>query len=427
MNSESKLEEFELRRNISTTLLDQAACDKTLGGNALGSNITQIKNSSNVALYETGKAYGNNTIVINSMKTVDLNQNFSDGSKMINLVLEIKKIKKLSNQTTVNVSIAIRAKVDATNIITTCFADRDAILQQACLNAGGTWNGASCSLNQFVLKAGDRMTGDLNGTNINLTGNLNSSKICTNSICKQIDELALSNKVCPQGFVQAGVKVDGTPTCLALQCPNNLYFAGLDNSNNPICRPYPTKSCPTNEYVSSVNTDGTVNCSIIPNNTNSICPAGKVLQSIVAGVPTCVNLGANQSCPTGMVVSGINANGSVNCVNKMPNIYCPSGSYLKYINSGVAYCASGTKLYRCQRSYTTNTCNNARSVTLIASGTNCWCSWGRGGGWAGWAPWSSDPETLNLNDNSTSNRVYVNGNQCVSDYISCYVAGSLVQ
>lgn len=202
---------------------------------------------------------------------------------------------------------------------------------------GGIWNGSSCDFPQYVKKSGDQMTGnliapkfegDIDGHTAKFTTS-SATKFCTGTNCKGINELALANKVCGNGQVQIGVKDDGTPNCKALQCGDNLFFAGLDNNNNPVCRPYPTKTCPTNQYVASVNRDGTVNCAILPNNAKSVCPDGTVIQSINAGIPSCVNKGANTTCALGKVVTAVAADGSVTCSDPIA-MGCLEGSTLIY-------------------------------------------------------------------------------------------------
>lgn len=342
VQSETKMEEIEIRRLVTTLLADKVACQNTLVGNNIGANITSIKNAGGATLYQTGNTYGNNSIKLTNIKTVDLNQVGTDGTRVVNLVLTLQKQKKLAGSTSKDATIQLNVKApSATGVITECFGDSQQIVENSCISIGGTWNGATCTLNNFVLKTGDTMTGALNLTSAAATGNISAAQFCSGGNCKAITDLALSNQLCPNGQVANGTKADGTPNCRALQCPANQYFAGLDISNNAICRPYPTNTCPTNEYVSQVNANGTVQCAVIPNTATSTCPVGQVLQSINAGVPTCVNKGAGTSCGAGQVVSAVAADGSVTCINKGPGTSCPAGRAITTVAAnGSVTCSS---------------------------------------------------------------------------------------
>ncbi|MGZ3788398.1 MAG: prepilin-type N-terminal cleavage/methylation domain-containing protein [Bacteriovorax sp.] len=367
--SETKMEELELRRLITTLLIDQVACQNTLGGTNIGTSISQIKNNANVVAFQTNNTYGNNSVKITSMSTQDLGIVNADGTRTINLNLALTKMKQLSGGGTKNVSIQLNVSAPSANgTISKCFVDSNQIIstanQTGCASLGGTWNGASstCYLGNYVNKNGDTMTGTLNANvNGNLTGNVTgnvtgnisgangafttkvtSPQFCTGANCKAIGDFALSNKACANGYAQIGVNADGTPNCKALQCPANQYFAGLDASSNAICRPYPTNTCPTNQYVAQVNADGTVVCAIVPNNATATCPAGQVLQSISAGVPTCVNKGAGTSCSVGQVVTAVASDGTVTCGNAgVVWGTCPAGQVMVGINpGGTIKCAS---------------------------------------------------------------------------------------
>jgi hypothetical protein len=310
-SAETKMEELEMRRQIISLLSDRTACTNTFSGSTIGSEISSIKNVAAAVIFQTGSEYGNGSLKINSMTTTDTGQTFTDGTRSVNLTVSLTKLKTISRQIK-NPVIPLRVRAaSASSPISYCFADSEQIVTTSCLAAGGIWNGSSCSFdNLYVRKSGDSMAGDLTAPQFN--GNINattgtflnsatmaigtagskvtSPQFCTGSNCKAIGDLALSNQECPFGQVTTGVKADGLPNCRALQCPANQFFAGLDGASNPICRPFPTNICPTNQYIMNVNADGTVNCGILPNNAISTCPSGQILQSINAGIPTCVDL-----------------------------------------------------------------------------------------------------------------------------------------
>lgn len=379
--AEAKMEELEIRRVVSSVLMDKNACANTFSGVPIGSSVLTIKNGSGGVLFQAGSVYGNNSIKLESMSTQDLGQAFSNGTRMINLVLNIKKMKQIIRQTSVPVGIKLKVSAaSATSVITSCSTEADQYAQVSCESAGGVWINSACSYDaQYVKKSGDSMTGnlmtmDFQATNGNFTSSITtavlsvsnkitSSFFCTGSNCKKMDDLALANQACPFGQVQSGVTSTGTPICVPLQCPTNQFFAGIDSSGNTLCRPYPTNTCPTNQFVSSVNANGTVNCSVLPSSANSTCPTGQVLQSISGGAVTCVNRGAGSSCGAGQLVLGVQSDGSLICGTE-PDKICPVGQVLQTISNGS---------YICVKHVLGSVCSTGKVVTSInVDGTlNC--------------------------------------------------------
>lgn len=192
-------------------------------------------------------------------------------------------------------------------------------IPMAMLDVAGTAKAASLSV-----------TANIAGATGVFSTSVTSPLFCTGANCHALGDFALSDKTCTGGFVQSGVKADGTPKCLPLQCSLNYFFAGLDTLNNAICRPYPTKTCPTNQYVSLVNPDGSVACSILPNNAVSSCPTGYVVQSITAGIPTC----ALTTCPTGTALQATNG-GTPTCVSLSTSQWLNNGSSIYYTAGNV--------------------------------------------------------------------------------------------
>ncbi len=309
--SETKMEELEIRRQITTLLSDKAACSNTFTGLSIGGNLSSIKSSAGTVMFESGKSYGNGSLQIESMTTSDSGQTFADGTRSVKLTINLKKLKTITRQIK-NPVIPLRVKAaSASAPISYCFADSEQIVITACQAASGIWSGTTCSFDHlYVKKTGDTMTGNLtapqfNG-NVNATtgifsasltaalgtmaGKITSPLFCTGGYCKAVGDIALSNQECPGGHVTTGVKADATQNCRTIQCPADYFFAGFDGSSAPICRPFPTKTCPPNQYIADVNADGTVVCRILPNNGISTCPSGETLQSINAGIPTCVNI-----------------------------------------------------------------------------------------------------------------------------------------
>lgn len=312
--AETRMEELEVRRMILTALADKVACQNTLAGKEIGQPLTQIKSANNSVLYEVGQNYGNNTLKISSITTQDLATTFADGVRLVYLIVNFQKLKSsATNNKSVNITFRVKAPT-ATGTISECYADTDSIIQQSCASSGGTWSSGGCTFSQYTLKAGDtisgtltsigfigpltgNVTGNLSGnvtgavvlaTSGSFTGNVTATRFCTGNNCKFLADLAYSNLSCADSEVQIGVNVLGNTYCKSLTCPASQFFAGLDSGGASICRPYPTMPCATNSYISKFNSDGSVQCSLLPNSSNATCPEGEIIQSISATVTTCV-------------------------------------------------------------------------------------------------------------------------------------------
>lgn len=379
--SDTKLEEFELKRLVATNLLDKNACNATLGGRSIGSNITEIKNSGGAVLYTSGLTY-NNSIEITQMTIVDKGLPGANGSRSVDLVISAKRVKKILKETAKDIKIPLIVTVpmpsSATGVIISCFTNENALIdlasEKACIDLGGAWNPLAvtrCSPLPYVSKAGDTMSGNLVSS-----ATITASDFCTAGNCKTMAQLALSNQSCSNGFVQNGVQANGTPRCLALQCGANLFFAGLDAGGSAVCRPYPTQTCPTNQYVSSVNPNGTVNCVVLPNNAISNCAPGQVVQSINAGIPTCVSNTVPASCGVGQVVQSIDSAGIPVCVSNTIAASCGTGQVVQSINAaGVVTCvAASNKNPQCRTIYAGNGGRVAHSVNDATAWSSASCN-----------------------------------------------------
>lgn len=339
--AEVKMEAIEIKRQVITTLSDKRACEHTLKGRNLGDTIDVIKNSNNVDLFKVGNKYGNRALELAEIRIED-DGDLGSGMRQGKLYVKFNSLKKAAyggSEKSFETLIQVKA-AGPTAIIDECFEDSTGVISTAnettCLAIGGVWDSATstCTISHFVKKSGDTMTGALttpqlntdnatiNGpataTTVTTTDKITAPQFCSGSNCKAINELALANQSCPAGQVSHGVKADGTLDCKALQCPSSQYFAGLDSSNNPICRPHPTNTCPTNQYVTKVNSDGTVDCAALPTTASATCPSGQVLQSVSGGIPTCVDNGdlgglKGSTCPDGEMVKGFSSSGSLIC------------------------------------------------------------------------------------------------------------------
>lgn len=323
VTAETKMEELEIRRMVSSGLTDKLACQRTLVGKNIGDAITDINNAAGQSVYKVGEAYGNNTLKLASITTEDTGETFSDGTRSVNLLITFEKMKKTSlNLKTTKINMRVKAP-SAAGLISECFADNDQVLQDSCVAAGGTWAGTKCEYPQYILKTGDVMEdgaemaagefrGPLSGNVTgNLTGNvaggtvagstatfsasLHGLKLCTGGDCHYVTDFALANVACNPGYVQVGVNATGAPVCKALQCPANQFFAGLSSSGTPVCRPFPNNTCVAGEYVAEVLANGKVTCKPLTGSSGAACPANEVMRAVSDGVPTCVAYTSNNT------------------------------------------------------------------------------------------------------------------------------------
>lgn len=349
VTAEVKTEEIELRNTFRMALSDLEACKKTFDGVNVGGDLTGIKNSSGDLTYEVGKTYGNKALTITKMSVIDRGNPDAFGTRMVTLRTTMKKNKKMamgSERKVFDINIRVSAASDSAPI-TSCYDTSHGIISSAivlgCSSLNGVWDSATkkCDLDSYVLKTGDTMSGDLNAPlfkgdveagQVDSSGKVVAAELCTGTDCIKVNQIARSNNLCNNNQVSVGIRPNGNTKCLTLECAADELFNGIDSSGNPICKSLPTGgSCPTNQYVVEIKTNGTVTCAPLPPSLNVTCPVGKVLRRIKRdGTAVCVDKGAGEDCSTGAVVIGVKKNGELNCSKK---IMCPSGQALRGINS----------------------------------------------------------------------------------------------
>ncbi len=190
VTSETKMESLELRRVIMTLLMDKGACENTFNGQAIGSSISEIRNTNNSVVYKVGNKYGNNTVQINDMKIVDAGSyNAASSIRSVDLVVSFQKLKRLSSGTLSNATIRLNVKATGpAGIISKCFSDIDQSTQTNCTSLGGTWNGSECALPS-----------------------------------------------CDPNQVLQKMNTDKTAVCVSINCPSGSYFRGLTATGAPEC------------------------------------------------------------------------------------------------------------------------------------------------------------------------------------------------
>jgi hypothetical protein len=188
--AETKMEEIEIRRIITSTLSDSLACLNTLNGIEIGSNFNTIRNSANTPIFQVNNVYGNRALKLISMRTVDKNVTYADGTRGVDIVVQLAKMKQLAMGAD-NLRFSIDLRVTAENEtapITACFVNNDQIVQQACEALGGTWIDGSCQLPS-----------------------------------------------CPQGQLLQGIDISGNPICRIPNCDEGYAFRGFNGSGDPLC------------------------------------------------------------------------------------------------------------------------------------------------------------------------------------------------
>lgn len=231
----AKLDEGEIKRQITLVLQDSIACKKTFDLKNIGSDLNAISNANNTPIFSLG-VVADTKITITSLKTIDLNV-FTPTIRDVDLVVGVSKVVS-GREIKSNFNIPLKVKATGpTAAITDCFSDTSGIIlaasTQSCTSLGGSWNAVTltCALNNKIKKSGDTMTGGLiiasgglgvaaGGLNINSGNSLSTNgdlligsakKICVGTSCQDF-----SPKTCPPNEVAVGIKADGDLNCLAL-------------------------------------------------------------------------------------------------------------------------------------------------------------------------------------------------------------------
>ena len=145
VTTETKMGELEMRRVVSTTLLDKSACFQTFQGFNIGANVPAIKNATGVNVFEVNKTYENNTVKIESIKTEDKNAPNSNGSRAVDLLISLEKVKSqsYSSPKLIRVPLNVVATGPAAPIVD-CFSDTDqmidAAMEETCLSLDAVWD-----------------------------------------------------------------------------------------------------------------------------------------------------------------------------------------------------------------------------------------------------------------------------------------------
>lgn len=139
---ETKYDELEIKRLITSQLLDYRACQHTFvtEEHVLGSTVKTIKNQANIATPYTENAVINQNLKIISMKTENISPALGViGIHDAELVVHLKKLKVGTGD--LNLRIPLKMTVDGSNKVLECFSDTNAIITTAhkkiCEDLGG--------------------------------------------------------------------------------------------------------------------------------------------------------------------------------------------------------------------------------------------------------------------------------------------------
>lgn len=370
--AETNFEVNTIYSTISQTMLNASACLNTLspvGNISIIKPVPEIKDRNNLGLFIVGNIYANKVKLISmTVKNMTFNPTPTATTKGYgngNIEIVLERIGLISNA---NITRIIPISVEVNNgfVVSKCYSatenavDTSKIL--ACQNISGVYDSAtdSCNLATFPATNNDqtavstnylqnfmsstldsayvKKTGDL------MTGNLTAPGHCIGANCRT----TFATQDCGVGKVVSKINSNGSAVCSNVTCPDaTTFFVGVDAAGSPICKPFPTNTCSTSQYVSKVNTDGSVVCSDLPPNAATTCAAGQVIQSIAAnGTPSCVDFHprnlSNANCIAGQAVSGFNPDGSAKCtpITTIANQTCPSGQVMVGINNGSILCSS---------------------------------------------------------------------------------------
>ncbi|WP_408096737.1 type II secretion system protein [Peredibacter sp. HCB2-198] len=252
-NIEAKFSTQELKQIITNLFYDKAACTNTLAGSSIGSEINQLRNAANESVYVKNGVYGGNNLTISSLRTLDKNQPLSPNTRLVDLIVTFRKNKVITHQSNLAVTVPLKVTApSASGVIVDCLSYDD----------------------KFVQKAGDVMSGALIATQLNATNNVTASgtvqgqRICTNGVCKVINDFVVSNQFCPP----------------------NQYLDGIQGA--PRCRSF-TFSCPPGQVIRAINSNGSVACAeLIPPS----CPAQTFSQDGITCTIPSVAHGQTSSC-----------------------------------------------------------------------------------------------------------------------------------
>ncbi len=308
---EARSEIMNFHSRLNAYLGDKETCETnfkntlaTTAGSAPA--ILVLVDSQGNELAKDGEFYGNRAFQIENMKT-----EWKD-STHVNLVMVYKKgsgnSKIYGGKTTIkkiSLAVTLDGAGSASDNILTCWVEFDTMINQAVTQscqgdaASLDSSGALYVCNHNITPQ-DCPSGQLIKQTITAAGKI--EYICanviktpqncgTNMYVKSVSATGdvtcalLPDSACPanqyahqldDGTVTcraistcAGVlkgAADGSFSCISNFCTAtaNQYVAGFTSAGEPICNVMPSSSCGANEFIKTVNADGTIECAVLP-------------------------------------------------------------------------------------------------------------------------------------------------------------------
>lgn len=162
---DTKHEESEIRRTITTILANSENCTATLASHNLGAAVTSISSITTANIFEVGKNYGNGSIEIIAMKTEDTGTALGADRKLINFKIDIKRLRPADAIQPRPLLVQLVAKVSPTDAIENCMADGGSVAETICNSiTGATWEAATMSCRGLLPLAGGDLTGPVTST-----------------------------------------------------------------------------------------------------------------------------------------------------------------------------------------------------------------------------------------------------------------------
>lgn len=302
--SERNLDIGNFINEVSFILSEKNNCNATIGTNTtIGTNIPSVikfVNGTSVPVYSTGnQRYGNNSFSISQITTeaspsgVDLVFLLDRGENHLGSQLIRRKIplKTIVNGTTIQscysdvegmVETAVKAACKGNTArydpdTKQCYhmliekqCDRGEVLKEIVQEDGSI--SAECAPifpTEINCPEGQMIQ------NISFTGQISCVPINTKisgcpvgSFARRIVDGNFECNALPRCGANQVLRTgaNGEPTCQTIGCNTSTqYFAGFDASGTAVCKNFPNRSCPPNNYIKSIDTNGNITCEPVPN------------------------------------------------------------------------------------------------------------------------------------------------------------------
>jgi len=320
--------------------------------------IADLKNSYGKTMLAPATSY------IDDMIKVDQITGIKTGNKLkITVKYSTQKTVEATTPAQSSFSIDLNVFADATNVIYSCFSDRDDAIKKAveaaCSGPGATYTSTAGTYGTCVhkIKLKDSANIDVTAVDASPTRTftcpvgemLGSVEVAAGGYrilkCKKFEV----NNVCGNWEYMSGVDANGNAVCskildlpgagttgfvahngtnyitfTSLTCPAGKVLRGISIAGSvvtPNCiDPYLTKNCTqAGYYAVSTNDDGSLNCQPYPN--NNACAGGQTNYASAVdavGVVTCTAPTLTGGCGAGQAVVSTTSGGAVTCGSLPP-------------------------------------------------------------------------------------------------------------